>query len=242
MHLEDNNQLYPSFNNFHNFLKNNISELNKYFGDEYKDLLEMVNSFLYLTKDYCKGNKYGNILNFAYGNNFLEEPVTFFTFKNGEIGDELLPIATLMAATALNLKIQSNNKNCISTMFIIDNTLDLFLKTGRGHDINYLVRMARKLRAEYTFASNRLSDLIRPPILNSIICTNSETNIIINDNSDPEGLDEIIKIGCGIIAEDKEAIQKMDIQQGWIVGSKVNRDQNIFNLNNVKFCLERYMA
>lgn len=199
-----NNNDYPSFNGFYEFVK-----------EEYRSVLEKkkvrekdfdIANFLNVLEPYYKGGEYDYLLNSDKQLDLLSK--RFIVFEIDAIKDHkiLFPIVTIIIMEVFINKMR--RLKGIRKLILIEEAWKAIAKEGMAEYIKYLFKTVRKFFGEAIVVTQEVDDIIQSPIVKESIINNSDCKILLDQRKYMNKFDDIQAM-LGLT--DKEKAQVLSI-------------------------------
>ncbi|MEG1266545.1 MAG: TraG family conjugative transposon ATPase, partial [Myroides sp.] len=198
------NQLFPSFNGFYEYIK----------GDYRKVLVEKqvrekdfdIANFLNVLEPYYKGGEYDYLLNSDKQLDLLSK--RFIVFEIDAIKDHkiLFPIVTIIIMEIFINKMR--RLKGVRKLILIEEAWKAIAKEGMAEYIKYLFKTVRKFFGEAIVVTQEVDDIIQSPIVKESIINNSDCKILLDQRKYMNKFDDIQAM-LGLT--DKEKAQVLSI-------------------------------
>ncbi|MFP3591436.1 TraG family conjugative transposon ATPase [Chryseobacterium sp. SIMBA_038] len=199
-----NNNDYPSFNGFYEFVK-----------EDYRSVLEKkkvrekdfdIANFLNVLEPYYKGGEYDYLLNSDKQLDLLSK--RFIVFEIDAIKDHkiLFPIVTIIIMEVFINKMR--RLKGIRKLILIEEAWKAIAKEGMAEYIKYLFKTVRKFFGEAIVVTQEVDDIIQSPIVKESIINNSDCKILLDQRKYMNKFDDIQAM-LGLT--DKEKAQVLSI-------------------------------
>lgn len=185
--LDKEPNLFPCFNTFYDYLKEDFSPMLAEENVKEKDF--DINNFLYVLRPYYEGGEYDFLLNATENLNLLQEPLVIFeidAIKNHEI---LFPVCTIICMEVFINKMRKLKG--IRKMILIEEAWKALMKEGFAEYIKYLFKTVRKFFGEAIVVTQEVEDIISSPIVKQAIINNSDCKILLDQSKYQNKFDQI---------------------------------------------------
>jgi conjugation system TraG family ATPase len=199
-----NNNDYPSFNGFYEFVKEDYRSVLEQKKVREKDF-DLAN-FLNVLEPYYKGGEYDYLLNSDNQLDLLSK--RFIVFEIDAIKDHkiLFPIVTIIIMEVFINKMR--RLKGIRKLILIEEAWKAIAKEGMAEYIKYLFKTVRKFFGEAIVVTQEVDDIIQSPIVKESIINNSDCKILLDQRKYMNKFDDIQAM-LGLT--DKEKAQVLSI-------------------------------
>lgn len=173
--LKDND-IYPNFNSFFEFVKFQFPEIYKKEGGSVKQF--DIDKFLYVTKPFYKGGEYDYLLNSTEGVNYATERFVVYELDNIKDNTVLLPIITLLITNSYINKLI--NVRGVLKILLIEEAWSAVNNTFFAQFLLWAYKTARKHLGGIGVVTQEIQDLLKSPIIKEAIVGNAEIKIILD--------------------------------------------------------------
>jgi conjugation system TraG family ATPase len=176
--LGKNNNLFPCFNTFYDFLQEDFVEVLK--NDRVKDKDFDVSNFLYVLRPYYKGGEFDYLLNATENLELLKERFIVFELDNIKDHPILFPVVTIIIMEVFISKMRKLKG--IRKMILIEEAWKAIAKEGMAEYIKYLFKTVRKFFGEAIVVTQEVEDIISSPVVKQAIINNSDCKILLDQS------------------------------------------------------------
>ena len=199
--LEKDAQVFPCFNTFYEFLKEDFVGILK--GDNVKDKDFDVSNFLYVLRPYYKGGEFDYLLN-AEGNlDLLQQRFIVFELDNIKDHPILFPVVTIIIMEVFISKMRKLKG--IRKMILIEEAWKAIAKEGMAEYIKYLFKTVRKFFGEAIVVTQDVEDIISSPVVKQAIINNSDCKILLDQSKYQNKFDQIQEL-LGLTEKEKALV------------------------------------
>jgi len=186
-YLEKNKAVFPCFNTFYEFLKEQyLSVLEK---DKVKEKDFDIDNFLYVLRPYYLGGEFDYLLNATTNLNLLQERFIVFELDNIKDHPILFPVVTIIIMEVFINKMRKQKG--IRKMILIEEAWKALMKEGFAEYIKYLFKTVRKFFGEAIVVTQEVEDIISSPIVKQAIINNSDCKILLDQAKYQNKFDQI---------------------------------------------------
>jgi len=209
--LDGDPGLFPCFNTFYEFLRNDYRPFLE--AEEIKEKDFDISNFLYTLKPYYKGGEFDYLLNAEEDLNLLQEP--FIVFELDKIRKHPI-LYTVTALTIMELYISKmRNLDGIFKVLCFEETWTHIAQ--QGEYMRYFEKTVRKFFGKIIMSSQELHDLVSSEVLKETIVNCSDTKIILDIGSLRNNFDQLQKL-FGL--NDHQKAQILSLNKGHEPGSR----------------------
>lgn len=200
-HLDRNTDLFPGFNSFYDFLKNDYVPV--LMNDKVKEKDFDINNFLYVLRPYYEGGEFDYLLNATENLNLLQE--RFIVFELDQIKDHpiLFPVVTIIIMEVFINKMRKMKG--VRKMILIEEAWKALMKEGFAEYIKYLFKTVRKFFGEAIVVTQEVEDIISSPVVKQAIINNSDCKILLDQNKYQNKFDAIQEL-LGLTEKEKALV------------------------------------
>ena len=199
--LEKDAQVFPCFNTFYEFLKEDFVGILK--RDNVKDKDFDVSNFLYVLRPYYKGGEFDYLLN-AEGNlDLLQQRFIVFELDNIKDHPILFPVVTIIIMEVFISKMRKLKG--IRKMILIEEAWKAIAKEGMAEYIKYLFKTVRKFFGEAIVVTQDVEDIISSPVVKQAIINNSDCKILLDQSKYQNKFDQIQEL-LGLTEKEKALV------------------------------------
>ncbi|OCB73194.1 conjugal transfer protein TraG [Flavobacterium piscis] len=199
--LELNSDLFPCFNSFYDFLKDDFVKILQ--GDKVKEKDFDVNNFLYVLRPYYKGGEFDYLLNATENLELLKERFIVFELDNIKDHPILFPVVTIIIMEVFISKMRKLKG--IRKMILIEEAWKAIAKEGMSEYIKYLFKTVRKFFGEAIVVTQEVEDIISSPVVKQAIINNSDCKILLDQSKYQNKFDQIQEL-LGLTEKEKALV------------------------------------
>lgn len=185
--LNLNPDIFPCFNSFYEFLKEDFVPQLKQQNVKDKDF--DVNNFLYVLRPFYSGGEYDFLLNATENLNLLQERLVIFEIDAIREHAILFPVCTIIVMQVFINKMRKLKG--VRKMILIEEAWKALMREGFAEYIQYLVKTVRKFFGETVFVTQEVEDIISSPIVKQAIVNNSDCKILLDQSKYQNKFDQI---------------------------------------------------
>ncbi len=157
--LNKNSKLFPCFNTFYEFLRDEFVEVLK--EDKVKEKDFDVSNFLYVLRPYYAGGEFDYLLNATENLDLLKERFIVFELDNIKDHPILFPVVTIIIMEVFISKMRKLKG--IRKMILIEEAWKAIAREGMAEYIKYLFKTVRKFFGEAIVVTRKWKILFPPP-------------------------------------------------------------------------------
>lgn len=176
--LHNDKKLFPCFDTFYEFLKDEFVSVLK--GDNVKDKDFDVSNFLYVLRPYYKGGEFDYLLNAKENLDLLQQRFIVFELDNIKDHPILFPVVTIIIMEVFISKMRKLKG--VRKMILIEEAWKAIAKEGMAEYIKYLFKTVRKFFGEAVVVTQEVEDIISSPIVKQAIINNSDCKILLDQS------------------------------------------------------------
>ncbi|MBF4485806.1 TraG family conjugative transposon ATPase [Flavobacterium sp. CSZ] len=199
--LDLNSDLFPCFNSFYDFLKDDFVKILE--GDKVKEKDFDVNNFLYVLRPYYKGGEFDYLLNATENLELLKERFIVFELDNIKDHPILFPVVTIIIMEVFISKMRKLKG--IRKMILIEEAWKAIAKEGMSEYIKYLFKTVRKFFGEAIVVTQEVEDIISSPVVKQAIINNSDCKILLDQSKYQNKFDQIQEL-LGLTEKEKALV------------------------------------
>jgi conjugation system TraG family ATPase len=199
--LEANKNIFPCFNTFYEFLKQDFVEKLK--GDNVKDKDFDVSNFLYVLRPYYKEGEFDYLLNADENLDLLQQRFIVFELDNIKDHPILFPVVTIIIMEVFISKMRKLKG--IRKMILIEEAWKAIAKEGMAEYIKYLFKTVRKFFGEAIVVTQEVEDIISSPVVKQAIINNSDCKILLDQSKYQNKFDQIQEL-LGLTEKEKSLV------------------------------------
>ncbi|CAD0004845.1 conjugal transfer protein TraG [Flavobacterium chungangense] len=199
--LDSNSDLFPCFDSFYEFLKNEFVTILE--GDKVKEKDFDVNNFLYVLRPYYKGGEFDYLLNATENLDLLKERFIVFELDNIKDHPILFPVVTIIIMEVFISKMRKLKG--IRKMILIEEAWKAIAKEGMADYIRYLFKTVRKFFGEAIVVTQEVEDIISSPVVKQAIINNSDCKILLDQSKYQNKFEQIQEL-LGLTDKEKALV------------------------------------
>jgi conjugation system TraG family ATPase len=199
--LEANKELFPCFDSFYDFLKDDFVKVLE--GDKVKEKDFDVNNFLYVLRPYYKGGEFDYLLNATENLELLSERFIVFELDNIKDHPILFPVVTIIIMEVFISKMRKLKG--VRKMILIEEAWKAIAKEGMAEYIKYLFKTVRKFYGEAIVVTQEVEDIISSPVVKQAIINNSDCKILLDQSKYQNKFDQIQEL-LGLTEKEKALV------------------------------------
>jgi conjugation system TraG family ATPase len=199
--VEKDKELFPCFDTFYEFLKDEFVGILK--GDNVKDKDFDVSNFLYVLRPYYKGGEFDYLLNADENLDLLQQRFIVFELDNIKDHPILFPVVTIIIMEVFISKMRKLKG--IRKMILIEEAWKAIAKEGMAEYIKYLFKTVRKFFGEAIVVTQEVEDIISSPVVKQAIINNSDCKILL-DQSKYQNKFDLIQELLGLTEKEKALV------------------------------------
>lgn len=199
--LAVNPQLFPSFNTFYDFLKEDFVKILE--GDKVKEKDFDVNNFLYVLRPYYQGGEFDYLLNATQNLDLLQERFIVFELDNIKDHPILFPVVTIIIMELFISKMRKLKG--VRKMILIEEAWKAIAKEGMAEYIKYLFKTVRKFFGEAVVVTQEVEDIISSPVVKQAIINNSDCKILLDQSKYQNKFEQIQEL-LGLTEKEKALV------------------------------------
>lgn len=198
---DNNKDLFPCFDSFYEFLKDDFVTILK--GDNVKDKDFDVSNFLYVLRPYYKGGEFDYLLNAKENLDLLQQRFIVFELDNIKDHPILFPVVTIIIMEVFISKMRKLKG--IRKMILIEEAWKAIAKEGMAEYIKYLFKTVRKFFGEAIVVTQEVEDIISSPVVKQAIINNSDCKILLDQSKYQNKFDQIQEL-LGLTEKEKALV------------------------------------
>lgn len=199
--LDSNSDLFPCFDSFYEFLKNEFVTILE--GDKVKEKDFDVNNFLYVLRPYYKGGEFDYLLNARENLDLLKERFIVFELDNIKDHPILFPVVTIIIMEVFISKMRKLKG--IRKMILIEEAWKAIAKEGMAEYLRYLFKTVRKFFGEAIVVTQEVEDIISSPVVKQAIINNSDCKILLDQSKYQNKFEQIQEL-LGLTDKEKALV------------------------------------
>lgn len=199
--VENNESIFPCFDSFYDFLKDDFVAVLK--GDNVKDKDFDVSNFLYVLRPFYKGGEFDYLLNAKENLDLLQQRFIVFELDNIKDHPILFPVVTIIIMEVFISKMRKLKG--IRKMILIEEAWKAIAKEGMAEYIKYLFKTVRKFFGEAIVVTQEVEDIISSPVVKQAIINNSDCKILLDQSKYQNKFDQIQEL-LGLTEKEKALV------------------------------------
>ncbi len=199
--LERKPQLFPCFDTFYEFLKDEYIEVLS--SDRVKEKDFDVDNFLYVLRPYYRGGEFDYLLNARENLNLLQERFIVFELDNIKDHPILFPVVTIIIMEVFINKMRKMSG--VRKMILIEEAWKALMTEGFAEYIKYLFKTVRKFFGEAVVVTQEVEDIISSPVVKQAIINNSDCKILLDQSKYQNKFDQIQEL-LGLSEKEKAMV------------------------------------
>ncbi|MET3029161.1 TraG family conjugative transposon ATPase [Flavobacterium sp. UW10123] len=199
--LEKDKSIFPCFNTFYEFLKEEFVAILQ--SDKVKEKDFDVNNFLYVLRPYYSGGEFDYLLNATENLNLLKERFIVFELDNIKDHPILFPVVTIIIMEVFISKMRKLKG--IRKMILIEEAWKAIAREGMAEYLKYLFKTVRKFFGEAIVVTQEVEDIISSPVVKQAIINNSDCKILLDQSKYQNKFDQIQEL-LGLTDKEKALV------------------------------------
>ncbi len=199
--LDKTDGLFPCFNSFYDFLRDEFVGVLTSDGVKEKDF--DVNNFLYVLRPYYKNGEFDYLLNATENLELLKERFIVFELDNIKDHPILFPVVTIIIMEVFISKMRKLKG--IRKMILIEEAWKAIAKEGMAEYIKYLFKTVRKFFGEAIVVTQEVEDIISSPVVKQAIINNSDCKILLDQSKYQNKFEQIQEL-LGLTEKEKALV------------------------------------
>ena len=200
-HLKRNTAVFPCFNSFYDFLKDEYVPILA--SDRVKEKDFDMDNFLYVLRPYYSGGEFDYLLNAKDNLDLLQEPFIVFELDNIKDNPILFPTVTIIIMQVFINKMRKLKG--VRKVILIEEAWKALMKEGFSEYIKYLFKTVRKFYGEAIVVTQEIEDIISSPIVKQAIINNSDCKILLDQSKYQNKFDQIQEL-LGLTEKEKALV------------------------------------
>jgi conjugation system TraG family ATPase len=176
--LEKNRTIFPCFNSFYEFLKDDFVKMLAI--DQVKEKDFDMSNFLYVLRPYYAGGEFDYLLNADKNLDLLQQRFIVFELDNIKDHPILFPVVTLIIMEVFISKMRKLKG--VRKMILIEEAWKAIAKEGMAEYMKYLFKTVRKFYGEAIVVTQEVEDIISSPVVKQAIINNSDCKILLDQS------------------------------------------------------------
>lgn len=203
--LSVNRSLFPCFNSFYEFLRDEfVCVLTE---DKVKEKDFDVSNFLYVLRPYYKGGEFDYLLNASENLDLLQQRFIVFELDNIKDHPILFPVVTIIIMEVFISKMRKLKG--IRKMILIEEAWKAIAKEGMAEYIKYLFKTVRKFFGEAIVVTQEVEDIISSPVVKQAIINNSDCKILLDQSKYQNKFDQVQEL-LGLTEKEKGLVLSLN--------------------------------
>lgn len=174
--LSRNNNIFPCFNTFYDYLKKEYAKVLKRHKVKDKDF--DLDNFLYVLTPFYKGGEFDYLLNATENLELLYQRFIVIELDNIKDHPILFPVVTLIIMEMFISKMRKLAG--IKKVLTVDEAWKAIAKTGMAEFLKYAFKTIRKFNGIPIVITQEIDDLISSPIIKDAIIANADIKILMD--------------------------------------------------------------
>ena len=199
--LAEDKSIFPCFNSFYEFLKEDFVAVLK--SDNVKEKDFDVSNFLYVLRPYYTGGEFDYLLNANANLDLLRQRFIVFELDNIKDHPILFPVVTIIIMEVFISKMRKLKG--IRKMILIEEAWKAIAKEGMAEYIKYLFKTVRKFFGEAVVVTQEVEDIISSPVVKQAIINNSDCKILLDQSKYQNKFDQIQEL-LGLTEKEKTLV------------------------------------
>jgi conjugation system TraG family ATPase len=170
--------IFPCFNSFYEFLKEDFVKVLK--KDQVKEKDFDIGNFLYVLRPYYSGGEFDYLLNASENLDLLHQRFIVFELDNIKDHPILFPVVTLIIMEVFISKMRKLKG--VRKMILIEEAWKAIAREGMAEYIKYLFKTVRKFFGEAVVVTQEVEDIISSPVVKQAIINNSDCKILLDQS------------------------------------------------------------
>ncbi len=200
-HLEKHPDIFPCFNSFYSFLRDEYIQVLE--GDRVKEKDFDIDNFLYVLRPYYEGGEFDYLLNATENLDLLQERFIVFELDNIKDHPILFPVVTIIIMEVFINKMRKMKG--LRKMILIEEAWKALMKEGFAEYIKYLFKTVRKFFGEAIVVTQEVEDIISSPVVKQAIINNSDCKILLDQSKYQNKFDQIQEL-LGLTEKEKALV------------------------------------
>jgi len=201
----ENTELFPCFDTFYEFLRDEFVKILA--TDQVKEKDFDISNFLYVLRLYYKGGEFDYLLNAKENLDLLQQRFIVFELDNIKDHPILFPVVTIIIMEVFISKMRKLKG--IRKMILIEEAWKAIAKEGMAEYIKYLFKTVRKFFGEAIVVTQDVEDIISSPVVKQAIINNSDCKILLDQSKYQNKFDQIQEL-LGLTEKEKALVLSMN--------------------------------
>ncbi|HXL56079.1 MAG TPA: TraG family conjugative transposon ATPase, partial [Chitinophagaceae bacterium] len=199
--LEKNKNIFPCFNSFYEFLRDDFVIVLQ--EDKVKEKDFDSGNFLYVLRPYYKHGEFDYLLNATENLELLHQQFIVFELDNIKDHPILFPVVTIIIMEVFISKMRKLKG--IRKMILIEEAWKAIAKEGMAEYIKYLFKTVRKFFGEAVVVTQEVEDIISSPVVKQAIVNNSDCKILLDQSKYQNKFEQIQEL-LGLTEKEKALV------------------------------------
>ncbi len=199
--LEKNKNIFPCFNSFYEFLRDDFVTVLQ--EDKVKEKDFDIGNFLYVLRPYYKHGEFDYLLNATENLELLHQQFIVFELDNIKDHPILFPVVTIIIMEVFISKMRKLKG--IRKMILIEEAWKAIAKEGMAEYIKYLFKTVRKFFGEAVVVTQEVEDIISSPVVKQAIVNNSDCKILLDQSKYQNKFEQIQEL-LGLTEKEKALV------------------------------------
>ncbi len=204
--LSHHEDIFPCFNSFYEFLRDEFVEILK--KDKVKDKDFDISNFLYVLRPYYKSGEFDYLLNATENLDLLSEQFIVFELDNIKDHPILFPVVTIIIMEVFISKMRKLKDK--RKVILIEEAWKAIAREGMAEYIKYLFKTVRKHFGEAIVVTQEVEDIISSPVIKQAIINNSDCKILLDQSKYQNKFDQIQEL---LALTEKEKSQVLSVNK-----------------------------
>jgi len=200
-HLNRRPDIFPCFDSFYEYLRDNFLPKLKEEGIKEKDF--DIDNFLYVLKPYYADGEYSYLLNARENLDLLSQPFIVFELDNIKDHPILFPCVTIIIMEVFINKMRKLKG--IRKVILIEEAWKALMRNGMAEYIKYLFKTVRKFYGEAIVVTQEVEDIISSNVVKQAIINNSDCKILLDQSKYQNKFDGIQEL-LGLTEKEKSLV------------------------------------
>lgn len=177
-YLARHRDVFPCFNSFYSFLKDEFAEQLK--DRKVQDRDFDLHNFLYVLRPYYAGGEFDTLLNARKNLDLLGK--RFIVFELDQVKDHpiLFPVVTIIIMEVFIAKMR--RLKGVRKMILIEEAWKAIAREGMADYIRYLFKTVRKFYGEAVVVTQEVEDILSSPVVKNAILNNADCKILLDQS------------------------------------------------------------
>src|SRR6266542_3742504 len=199
--LEKNKNIFPCFNSFYEFLRDDFVTVLQ--EDKVKEKDFDIGNFLYVLRPYYKHGEFDYLLNATENLELLHQQFIVFELDNIKDHPILFPVVTIIIMEVFISKMRKLKG--IRKMILIEEAWKAIAKESMAEYIKYLFKTVRKFFGEAVVVTKEVKDIITSPVVKQAIVNNSDCKILLDQSKYQNKFEQIQEL-LGLTEKEKALV------------------------------------